>query len=404
MSVPSPSAPERQTLLIVDDEPLNIEILTDLLEEDYRLIAARNGEQALRRAFETPSPDLILLDIMMPGMDGYEVCRRLKADAATADIPVIFVTAMAGVGDEARGLDLGAVDYLVKPVSPPIVLARVRTHLSLKRARDVLGERNRDLEARVAERTRELVGAKEIAEAASRAKSEFLANMSHELRTPLNAIIGFSDFMTDGSLSPLDGQQYEEFARDINVSGKRLLEVLNDVLDISNIETETLNFHLERMEVVPAIASCLLMIKKRADDADLSVRRHLAMDLPPLDAEPRRFKQIILNLLSNAVKFTQQGGEIGIDARYDEAAGEVVISVSDTGIGINTQDISKILSPFGQADSSISRKFEGAGLGLSLAKAFTELHGGTLGIESDPETGTTVTVRFPAADLSGGAL
>jgi putative two-component system response regulator len=156
------SIEQRATLLIVDDEPINISVLMDLLKADYRLVAARNGDQALQRAMGDSPPDLILMDVMMPGMDGYEVCRRLKSEARTRDIPVIFVTAMSDEKDEQRGLALGAVDYVTKPISPPIVEARVRNHVALRQARQALAMQNQILEQRVAERTHELAVTQDI--------------------------------------------------------------------------------------------------------------------------------------------------------------------------------------------------------------------------------------------------
>jgi len=146
----------RQRILIVDDERLNINVMVDLLKADHKIMVAKNGEQALRRALSEPPPDLILLDIIMPGMDGYQVCERLKADGRTRDIPVVFVTAMGDVHDETRGLEIGAVDYITKPISPPIVKARVKTHLTLRRAREFLKHQNQILENMVGERTKEL--------------------------------------------------------------------------------------------------------------------------------------------------------------------------------------------------------------------------------------------------------
>ncbi len=255
------------------------------------------------------------------------------------------------------------------------------------------------LVGRVIERQRterSLLDAKEEAEVASRAKSEFLANMSHELRTPLNAIIGFSEIINDETLGAVGNPAYREYAGHIYDSGQHLLTLINDILDISKIETGNAPLHEERVDVVDVINSCMVMVRERADAGGLT----LSIDtpdtpLPQLYADARRIKQVIINLASNAVKFTEAGGSVTVKAWYNSDSG-FVIQVRDTGIGIEVNDIPKALGRFQQVDSDLNRKYEGTGLGLPLAKALIEQHGGSLNLQSRVGVGTTVTVRLPA--------
>jgi signal transduction histidine kinase len=234
--------------------------------------------------------------------------------------------------------------------------------------------------------------AKEGAEAANRAKSAFLANMSHELRTPLNAIIGFSEIIKTGVFGAA-GDRYREYAGHILSSGTHLLDLINDILDLSKLEAGQFELHEEHVDIAAAIAECLNLIEPHARRAKVRISTALEPGLPAIRGDERRIRQIVLNLLSNAVKFTPEGGGVQVSAFLKNDG--LAIVVSDTGIGIAAADIPTALRSFGQVDSKISRKHNGTGLGLPLAKHFTELHGGTLSLESEVNRGTTITVTFP---------
>ena len=240
----------------------------------------------------------------------------------------------------------------------------------------------------------EVLAAKGQAELANRAKSEFLANMSHELRTPLNAIIGFSDMIRGQMFGPIGSPKYLEYVKDINQSGEHLLALINDILDLSKIEVGKDELHEEAIDVSKAVGSCLHLIKERAKKAGVSLKSEIADGLPPLYADERKLKQILINLLSNAVKFTPAGGKVTIKTWFRPDDG-YVLQVADTGIGIAREDIPNAFAPFQQIDSDLNRKYEGTGLGLPLAKSLVELHGGELELESEPGVGTTVKIRFP---------
>ena len=237
---------------------------------------------------------------------------------------------------------------------------------------------------------------KDQAVAASRTKSELLANMSHELRTPLNAIIGFSEIMKDEMFGPLGHVSYQEYAHDIHESGKHLLTLINDILDVSKAEAGKIELDEELVDVRPVMESCVRLVKARAEANGLALEIKLPGNPPKLFADERRVKQIFLNLLSNAVKFTLPGGRVHVDATQ-RADGSLALTVNDTGIGIAPEDLPRVLAPFGQAESGLNRKYDGTGLGLTLTKALVELHGGTLEIDSVKGVGTKVSAVFPAA-------
>jgi len=259
-----------------------------------------------------------------------------------------------------------------------------------------LARANDELQMEISERRRaevNLRSAKEQAEVANRAKSEFLAMVSHELKTPLNAIIGFSDILHNQTLGPIGKDQYVEYAADIRDSGHYLLKIINDILDLSRIETGNLTLIEEKVDLVAVVQSAVRLIRPRADGAELTVET----DLPApgsliITADARALKQIMVNLLSNAVKFTPKGGRVSVRVAIEDE--HPVMMVVDTGIGIPAHDLPRLCEPFVQVDTSLGRRFEGTGLGLALTKRLVDLHGGELILRSSVGEGTTVVVRL----------
>jgi PAS domain S-box-containing protein len=229
--------------------------------------------------------------------------------------------------------------------------------------------------------------------AASRAKTEFLANMSHELRTPLNAVIGFSEVIKNRIYGPLGNERYADYANDIHASGEHLLQIINDILDLSKIEAGHMELHEESVNLLQVINDAAQIVHERAKAAELKFTTQAAPNLPRLWADERAIKQILINLLSNAIKFTPAGGDVTVSAEFDQ--GTLALSVRDTGLGMEPADVPKALAPFAQLDGSLARRHNGTGLGLPLVKSLATLHGGELVIDTAPDQGTTVRISFP---------
>jgi len=263
-----------------------------------------------------------------------------------------------------------------------------------------IGERDRQLK----KQNTELEKAKDAAESSNRAKSQFLANISHELRTPLNAIIGFSSILMNQLFGPLGHTKYTEYSKDINESGAHLLNIINDILDLSKAEAGRLSLNYEEVHIGKAVNKCLTILSERAQQGGVAVTTDVPKGLPHLLCDRLRIIQIILNILSNAIKFTPEGGSVHIKAVTREVDSEpthFVITVQDTGIGMTEQDIEKAFQSFGQVDSGLNRKYEGTGLGLPLTHKLMEMHHGELTIQSTPGKGTLVTMVFPAIPPEG---
>ncbi|MBK9052002.1 MAG: response regulator [Chloroflexi bacterium] len=246
----------------------------------------------------------------------------------------------------------------------------------------------------------ELRIANDLLERAARLKDEFLANMSHELRTPLNAILTFSESLLEEIPGPLNDRQ-KDWIQNIEGSGMHLLSLINDILDMSKVEAGQMELHFEDVAVVDVCQASLLFVKEMALKKKLKLAFQLDNQLAEIEADPKRLKQILVNLLSNAVKFTPPGGMVSLDVRVDEDAGVIRYVVQDTGVGIAAADIARLFQPFTQLDSSLSRQHEGTGLGLALVRRLTELHGGSVTVESEPGAGSRFMITLPYRPVMG---
>jgi signal transduction histidine kinase len=253
---------------------------------------------------------------------------------------------------------------------------------------DITAARNAEIELR---------RAKHAAESANQAKSRFLATMSHELRTPLNAVIGFSDTLLHEAAHP-SPQRVAEFAHQINDAGRQLLNLINIILDVARIEAGRFDMASDQVDVDRLVMDCLRQANAAAQAAEIVLATDLHPGLPAVRADERRLAQVLNHLLSNAVKFTGSGGVVTAAAEIDHT-GDLVISVTDTGIGIAEADIERAFEPFTQLDSTLARRFEGAGIGLYMSRALAEGHGGRLRLHSRPGEGTTAELRLPASRL-----
>ena len=287
-------------------------------------------------------------------------------------LPLLSRTAIAA----AVGIALAAVLLLIFWILPTRIIDRVFDRLA----------RSED----------DLMLARDHAEAANRAKSEFLAVMSHELRTPLNAIIGFAEMMQRGSFGPLGHKRYDEYVGDIHTSGRHLLEMVNDILDLTKAEAGKLDLVDDSVDVAEIADTACRMVAPQARARSIIVSNRIARSLPMLRGDERRLTQIMLNFVSNAVKFSNDGGRVELDAFLDED-GSFAVMVRDNGIGIAEADIPRVMQIFQQADNGHTRRYGGTGLGLPLAKKLVELHGGNLELESKQGSGTRIMARFPAS-------
>ena len=347
-----------------------------------REIAARRSAQTrLVNAIESSAEGVIVLDtdgcILITNSQVASFFPALvPALAPGSTLPDALQTALAGATGE---MALGDGQWLRLTRSPTADGGHVVLVSDITSMKD---------------RERVLREAKEEAELASRSKSEFLANMSHELRTPLNAVIGFSEVMAHELFGPLGQTKYKEYVNDILRSGRHLLDVINDILDIAKLQSGKAELNRRPTRLGDVIEDAMRMIGTQAKAAGIELACTIDPDIPEIEADSTRLRQLLLNLLSNAVKFTPPGGKVAVVA--GPCAEGVRFAVSDTGIGMAAKDIPKALEPFSQIDSSMTRKYGGTGLGLPLSKLFAELHGGRLAIESEPGRGTTVTVILPA--------
>ena len=371
-------------ILIVDDIPKNLQVLSSILNiEGYQISFASDGMQALS-VVETAIPDLILLDIMMPEMDGYEVCKKLKDNEKTKDIPVIFLTGKAESEDIVTGLKLGAVDYVTKPFNSAELLSRIRTHLELKISRDLLVKYNQ-----------ELVEVQSELQKMNASKDTFFSIIAHDLRGPFSGFLGLSELLLD-EYDDLDQEEISQIADSMNKAAKRLYSFLENLLEWSRTQMGRVEFTPFRMDVSETVGRVFSLFSATSEEKEIRMESKVEKDTFVF-ADNNMLNTILRNLVSNALKFTKPGGKITIDAKqYDEDF--IAVSVSDTGIGMNDEAKDKIFRIDKKHTTPGTANESGSGLGLLLCKDLVEKHNGRIWVESEIGKGTAFTFILPVKE------
>jgi two-component system, cell cycle sensor histidine kinase PleC len=431
----APSTPNTFRILIADDEQNMLNAYSSVLTADgtmretdhvdeleselfgpraeaagkqhYELVLCQQGQQAIsavKKAAEAGERfSVAFLDVRMPpGINGVETAKQIRA--IDPDLHIVFVTAYSDTDprDIARMVPpVERLFYVAKPFQP-LELQQFASALSTKwRAERELSDAYTTLKRQytaLESANAQLAKARENAESASHMKTEFMANMTHELRTPLNAILGFSEIMIAERYGAIGNERYRSYVSDIHSSGSQLLGIVSDILDLSKIEIGEIAIEEERIDIAELCDSVLRQGADRAKASDLQLDAEIAPGLPSLQGDPRRVRQVLTNVLSNAIKFNRRGGSVRLAARM-AADGGLVITITDTGVGIAAAHISKAMAPFCQVDGSLTRRYQGTGLGLPIARALMELHGGRLLLDSLVGKGTTVTLSFPKSRI-----
>lgn len=386
--------PSKGTILAVDDTPENLGVLFDYLDQvGFTVLLVQNGKNALKQAEEN-QPDIILLDIMMPDIDGFEVCRRLKANEATRDIPVLFMTALANTIDKVQGFDVGGIDYITKPFQHEEVVARVQAHLMIRKLQRELQEKNTILEQYVellAEKTVELDEKNAQLQEANASKDRFFSIISHDLRSPFVGLLGLTQLITE-EFDAYTKEQLRTIMTRLRKSSESLYALLENLLTWSRIQRGLIDYQPQEIDLCEMIRRNFSLLATNAEQKRITMT-HTIPNTAVGYGDVKMVDTVLRNLLSNALKFTRSEGNILVSAEEREETIEV--AVADNGIGMNAENLSKLF----RIDTKYTRlgtaEERGTGLGLILCKEFVERNGGVLRVESEVDKGSTFRFTLP---------
>ena len=374
-------------IIIVDDLQDNLNVLSSVFtEEGYNVRVFSKGSLALKAAVQSP-PDLFLIDILMPEMDGYELCGKLQDNENTSSIPVIFLSSLDDINEKLRAFEIGGVDYITKPYQFSEVLVRIRTHIKLRKLQVELEILNKQLETRVKERTQELEKRNSELKEAIKAKGDFLANINHELRTPLNGLSGMISMLKLMNIS--DSERY--FLDMASLSAEHLTSIIQDILNYSEIDSGRLKLFSRPVQIQELIQNTSNLLKPKASEKGIEIIIKSGKISEVFIGDGARIAEIIEKLLSNAIKFSESGNiEI-----YFKADPDLTLSVSDRGIGIHPDRLNEIFQPFQQLEDPYTKKHEGVGIGLAIIKMLLDLMEGEISVESVVGKGSVFTIIIP---------
>lgn len=366
-------------ILLVDDIIDNLDMLTDMLEnQGHKVQIALSGQEALDK-IQSDKPDIVLLDIQMPGMDGYEVCRKIKANPETQDIPVIFLSALSDTKDIVKGFDAGGVDYVSKPFKFREVMARVASQLKVSRQRkEIESLRERD---------------KQQFESLAKIKNNFLYGTAHDLKNPLTGLLLYTQLLR--ATPPDNQEEIEEVANGIETSARKMQSLITDILDLAQMQVgDQMNFVLLPLQPIleNVIKNFTILAKEKNITLDLETPEETVNY--PIDTS--YFERMLDNLMSNAIKYTPNGGKITISLKPCEESYE--LHIADTGLGIPKEDIPRLFEAFYRVKKQTHRQESGTGLGLSMVAAIVEDHNGTITVESQEDVGSTFIIDLPKID------
>ncbi len=363
----------KSTVLIIDDDPVNLGVLFDYLGNlGFEILLSQDGKSAVLQA-EQEQPDVILLDVIMPGIEGFETCRRLKSNQNTKDIPVIFITALTDTADKVQGFEVGGVDYITKPLQYEEVLARVKAHLTIRKQQQHIQKQNEHL--------REL----------NVSKDRFFSIIAHDLRGPLSSLRNLAQLVTEN----FDNYRPDEFKKMISLqytATENLYKLMDNLLTWSRIQRGMIDYRPQQMDLRMIIVRNVTLLTPNAEQKQITLK-NLVQEQMGVYADLNMVDTVVRNLISNALKFTKPGGIVAVSVAQDEQYVEV--SISDTGVGIPEKTLPLLFRIDVNCKRLGTAREEGTGLGLILCKEFVERHSGRIWVESEVGKGTTFRFTLP---------